>query len=201
MKPVSLALLFALFTLFTKLALTTAVLVYDVNGNPVVNGGSYYAIFNEPGGGAVTLAKVGNETLPISVVLGSFYGNSNKRRVKFHVHGSQISYYVPTNFALDIEFSHTPDGVNSSQWTVGKKDLLVRIDNEEQGILPGIFKIKKNSGTGNVYRIVFCPHGEACFPVGAERVDSGEAQLVVTDVEAIPFVFSRVEGDSATLAI
>ncbi|KAI4356097.1 hypothetical protein L6164_000143 [Bauhinia variegata] len=189
MKPVSLALLLVLFTLSRKLDLTTAVYVYDVDGEPLLNGGSYYVVFDEPGGGPVTLAKVENETRPISVVLGSFFEDNMKRAVKFRVDDGLISFYVSTNVALDIEFTSSP--VNSSTWSVGQKDLFVRIDNEEEGALPGIFKIKKH-GSGHVYRIVFCPHGEACFPLGAEKVYPGMYQLIVTDGEPLPFIFEKV---------
>ncbi|XP_054782448.1 kunitz-type elastase inhibitor BrEI-like [Prosopis cineraria] len=66
MKP-SLFSLLVLFSFFTSL--TTAKFLLDSQGEPIVNGASYYITGPIwPGPGGLDLAKTGNETCPFSIV-------------------------------------------------------------------------------------------------------------------------------------
>ncbi|KAI4353487.1 hypothetical protein L6164_002433 [Bauhinia variegata] len=200
MKAVSVALLFlfALFALSTKPELTTARYVYDTQGNPLVNGSSYYASLYIPNGGPVKPAQVGNDTEAISVVLGS-WGNPTWP-VKFIVQGNETR--ITTNSSLDIEFLTAPANVTSTQWSVGP-DYLVRIDSEDQA-LNGTFKITNSTDDtaryGVKYQIEFLQEGGFTMPLYYQSVSGYKQLFAAFGARILPFVFYPADQESSGMS-
>ncbi|KAK4269866.1 hypothetical protein QN277_022967 [Acacia crassicarpa] len=133
--------LIALFTLFAFIASSAkAEFVVDVNGDPVINGGTYYILpYIWALGGGVGLAKTGNETCPLTVVQSRAEVDNG---LPWRISSPLRILYLPTNARLDF-FSvqgKVPNCVPSpSSWTIvekedGVKSVKINIGRSSRGL-------------------------------------------------------------------
>ncbi|XP_054781852.1 trypsin inhibitor DE-3-like [Prosopis cineraria] len=169
MKPSLLSLL-VLFSFFTSL--TTAKFLLDSQGEPIVNGASYYIHSPiTPGPGGLDLAKTGNETCPHSVV--------QRPSSIFPDYGKVLSYVpVPSRWTI-VEGE---DGMKSMKVSGGYEKTL-----------RGSFRIQPH--TLFTYKIVFCPiNGDSCRDLGIARGNDGNSLLVITGDYPLIAIFIKAKS-------
>ncbi|XP_054781867.1 factor Xa inhibitor BuXI-like [Prosopis cineraria] len=183
MKP-SLFSLLVLFSFFTSL--TTAKFLLDGQGEPIVNGASYYIHSPiTPGPGGLDLAKTGNETCPHSVVQrpSSIFPDYGFINVDFFSIEGKVLSYVPV----------------PSRWTIvegedGMKSM--KISGGYEKTMQCSFRIQPY--TLFTYKIVFCPiNGDSCRDLGIARGNDGNSLLVITDDYPLIAVFINAESSDA----
>ncbi|KAK4269867.1 hypothetical protein QN277_022967 [Acacia crassicarpa] len=190
--------LIALFTLFAFIASSAkAEFVVDVNGDPVINGGTYYILpYIWALGGGVGLAKTGNETCPLTVVQSRAEVDNG---LPWRISSPLRILYLPTNARLDF-FSvqgKVPNCVPSpSSWTIVEKEdgvKSVKIS-EYKNTIKGVFMIQKY--TQIAYKIVFCPtDGNSCVDIG--RSSRGLCLVITNDIP-LGVVFVKAESSEVS---
>ncbi|KAG5002220.1 trypsin inhibitor DE-3-like [Glycine soja] len=180
--------LLSAFTLYPPS--TMAQPVFDLDGHPVINGGSYYIM--EYMGSGVELAKTGNETCPLSVVQSSSFGSTGLP--------VKISSMLRTPFVtigrVDLSFTGVPDcATTPSGWTVveglpeGSVVKITGYENTENGH----FLIEKASFR-NIYKLSFCIVGKlGCGTIGLIKDDKQNDLLGVTWDYAFEFVLVKTD--------
>ncbi|XP_054779870.1 trypsin inhibitor DE-3-like [Prosopis cineraria] len=201
MKPSSFS-LFVLFAFFTSL--TTARFLVDSQGEPIVNGASYYIVHPIwPGPGGLDLAKTGNETCPLSVVQLPF-SIFPERGLPWTV--KSPSEIVNITSSTNVDFFSVEGKVPScvpvpSKWTIVEGEdgvKSVKISGYEK-TLQGWFRIQQYSILAN--KIEFCPvNGDSCKDLGISRDNDGNSLLVITDDNPLIVVFIKAESSDARRA-
>ncbi|KAK4269872.1 hypothetical protein QN277_022971 [Acacia crassicarpa] len=183
--------LIALFTLFAFIASSAkAEFVVDVNGQPVINGGTYYiqpyiwAI-----GGGLRVGITGNETCPLSVVVSPFEVDKG---LSWRISSPLKILYVRTNSRVDfsVEGKLPNCAPSPKSWTIVEEEHgveSVKISGYKNTI-KGVFKIQKY--TQIAYKIVFCStDGDSCGDIGLSN-----RRLVITDDNPLGLVFVKAES-------
>ncbi|KAI9086163.1 hypothetical protein K1719_031884 [Acacia pycnantha] len=142
---------------FLLLNSSTAQVVLDLDGKPLVSGGDYYMIMGliSPGPGGVFLANTGNDkTCPVDVNIVFCCRtciepqNCLGEAVRFN-RLAKIGI-VKTNLLLSITFAKTPSCAQSPEWILVKEEgaWLVGIggpeDHPGKEILTGLFIIERS---------------------------------------------------------
>ncbi|XP_054779556.1 trypsin inhibitor DE-3-like [Prosopis cineraria] len=193
MKPslFSLSVLFAFISSFA-----TAQFVLDIEGNYLINGGTYYILPHIWAlGGGLKLAKTGNETYPLSVVQSPFETDNG---LPWRITSPLRIKFIPANTSLD--FSTLGKVPRLWKWAVveeedGNKPVkIIRYENT----LKGWFKIQQYNSWA--YKIVFCPtNGDSCGDLGISRDDDGKRLLVITDDNPLFVVFVKAESSDSQI--
>ncbi|XP_054779650.1 trypsin inhibitor DE5 alpha chain-like [Prosopis cineraria] len=154
MKP-SLCSLLVLFAFISSSA--TAQFVHDIEGNDLINGGTYYILPRIWAlGGGLKLAKTGNETCPLNVVQSP---SEIDNGLPWRIASPLRIRFIPTNTSLDF-FSvegKVPSCVPMpSKWIVVEEDGTKSVKVSAYENIPnGRFKIQPYNSWA--YKIVFCP--------------------------------------------
>ncbi|KAK4269874.1 hypothetical protein QN277_022972 [Acacia crassicarpa] len=194
--------LIALFSLFAFIASSAKAFVIDAEGEPVVNGGTYYILpFINVLGGGLTLAKTGNETCPLSVKPYPSLPIHLEHGLPWKIASPLRIRYLPTNVWVD--FFTVDETIPScvpfpSSWTIveeedGVKSVKVSGHGYENTIT-GVFRIKKYTKIGYTYKIVFCPtDSDSCKDIGLSS-----RGLVLTDDVPLGVIFVKVESSEVS---
>ncbi|KAI9086150.1 hypothetical protein K1719_031871 [Acacia pycnantha] len=195
---------------FLLLNSSTAEVVLDIEGEPLLPGRDYYMVrFIWPGPGGVSLANSGNnKTCPVDVIAVPCCRNCipptencNGEALKFNPL-ARIGI-VTTNLPLTIRFAKTPSCAQSPEWILVKEEgaWLVGIggpeDHPDKEILTGLFIIERYFAG---YTIKFCPKHlpEICGYLGLHSDANQNTRLALTNGTPHMVYFQKaVEGSSA----
>ncbi|KAI9086190.1 hypothetical protein K1719_031911 [Acacia pycnantha] len=196
--------------LFLFLNSSTAQVVLDLDGNPLVSGGDYYMMMGRlwPGPGGVSLANTGNnKTCPVDVniVYCGPGGPPNCLGEAVIFNPLAKIEIVKTNLLLSITFAKTPSCAQSPEWILVKEEgaWLVGIggpeDHAGKEILSGFFIIER-SGAGAGYTLKFCPKHlpQICGYLGLHSDANRNMRLALTDsTPRVVYFLKDDEGRSA----
>ncbi|KAK4269876.1 hypothetical protein QN277_022974 [Acacia crassicarpa] len=191
--------LIALFTLFAFIASSAKAFVIDANGEPVINGGTYYIhpFINLLGGG-LTLAKTGNETCPLTVEPNPFRPSRPGNGLPWRISSPVRSRFIPTD--VWVYFSTVDETKPScvpfpSKWTIVEEEdgvKSVKVSGHYENTITGVFRIQKYATF--TYKIVFCPtDGDSCQDIGLSS-----RGLVLTDDVPLTVIFLKVESSEVS---
>ncbi|RDY09284.1 Kunitz-type trypsin inhibitor KTI1, partial [Mucuna pruriens] len=184
--------LFGLFLLcaFTSyLPSTTAEGVFDTNGEPVINGGTYYVLPVIRGrGGGIERALTGNETCPLTVLQSP---NELSKGLPIRFSSPFFFPYIAQGFPLIISFTFVPFcSPIPSSWTIVDglpEGLAVKLTGYENTV-SGVFTIAKSSLELNSYKLLFhASYSGSSKAIGIHIDGDGNRLLVVNDNN--PFLF------------
>ncbi|XP_028777978.1 trypsin inhibitor DE5 alpha chain-like [Neltuma alba] len=193
MKAALLALFFLVFA-FTS---AKASILVDTEGNAVRNGGSYYILPARRGnGGGLSLAAIGGESCPLTVVQ-TLSEQSNGLPTRLS--SPYKILYLPTNFDLDFTVVAPPKcAAQPAKWTiVGRKEENRQVKLAgQQDTVRGSFRIQTHRGL--TYKIVFCESGEeSCRALGLSNDDKGHRILSINDENPFVVVFRKAQSSAA----
>ncbi|KAL3007388.1 hypothetical protein AAZX31_08G330500 [Glycine max] len=197
---------FALFLVcaFTSyLPSATADTIFDINGDFVRNGGTYYILPVIRGdGGGIEFAATGNETCPLTVVQSPL---EVSKGLPLIISSPFEILSIQEGLILNIGFTFVPPcALIPSEWTTVKglpEGLAVKLTGYENKV-PGWFKIERVSLEFNDYKLVFCATEDStCVDIGVYIDGEGNRRLVVTENNDPLLVhFKKVEVESSATA-
>ena len=181
MKTAVFALLF-LFAISTTLPSASADALVDVDGDPVVNGGSYYLLSHT--GRGLEVAQLSNDSNPVSVVQSTTASNGKPLRA----YSPLRILYLTTGLAVNIQFVGNDHGV----WEV--LDDSVKIYKELK--LVGPFKLE--TYTKGYFKILYTPDSSTSTPLRVSPVD-GHLNTVKGPLLRVKFV--KASSSSSWMSI
>ncbi|KAI4353795.1 hypothetical protein L6164_002722 [Bauhinia variegata] len=138
---------FLLSAFSTTLPSTSADFVYDTDGEPLRNGGSYHIKVSELWGDRLRLGRSGNETCPQTVVLARSEISPVKLSTPYKI------LYIFEGMLISISFTRVPKCVPEiSEWDVVDEGSVKQVNVQR---FVGPFKIVKSES--HDYKLVYCP--------------------------------------------
>ncbi|XP_027337637.1 trypsin inhibitor DE-3-like [Abrus precatorius] len=188
MKGTTIFALFLFSSAFFYQPWATAGFVFDTDGEPLKNGGTYHifpAIWAI--GGGIGTAETGDETCPLSVVVeGSELSPGQQIRISSPL---KIAF-IKTNMPVEFEFTAGPVCAPiPSKWTVVKglpEGSAVKIA-ESADSLTGWFRIE-TSEFREAYKLLFCEaKADTCEHVGL----GPDKRLILKEEYPLAVVFKK----------
>ncbi|TKY66247.1 Kunitz-type trypsin inhibitor KTI1 [Spatholobus suberectus] len=196
MKSTTLFALFLLSAFTSYLPSATTAFVLDTDGDPLLNGGTYYVLPVIRGkGGGIELAKTGNETCPLTVVQSPL-----DKGLPTRISSPYRILYIYEGLPLNIQFTVVPLCASTpSKWTIVEGLLegpAVKITGYANTVA-GWFSIEKASLDYNDYKLVFSEiDGSISGYIGIHIDSEGNRQLVVTKNDPLLVHFQKVESST-----
>ncbi|KAK4283222.1 hypothetical protein QN277_000197 [Acacia crassicarpa] len=191
--------LLAFFFFFSAalFAITTAEIVYDSLGHPLLNGGNYsLATIPRVGGKNIIGAEVNNSNGSCSLaVVAKLFTKGWLTNI-----ASPSSVNITTESALWISFAQLPlnSCTNNPKWVVTSdpefEEPVVMVGVAE-ALNSGCFYIKPNNSAEFFYKLDFCCEFK-CGHVGVKADSHGNNRLVVKDENEEPLVLAFVKETS-----
>ena len=188
--------LFLLSAFTTLLPFATAALVFDTDGKPVLNGGTYYILPVIRGmGGGIDLAATGNETCPLTVVQSS---SELSLGLPIRISSPKKNVFVYQGLIFDLAFTSVPScSPTPSKWTIVNglsEEPSVKLTGYENTVNGG-FKITKQASD---YKLKFCPDSsDKCAVVSVYIDDDGIRRLVLAKKNPLIIQFKKVDASAA----
>nr|P81365.1 RecName: Full=Trypsin inhibitor 1B; AltName: Full=ETIB [Erythrina variegata]AAB24755.1 ETIb=Kunitz-type trypsin inhibitor [Erythrina variegata, var. Orientalis, seeds, Peptide, 176 aa] [Erythrina variegata]prf//1903155B trypsin inhibitor ET1b [Erythrina variegata var. orientalis] len=172
----------------------------DVEGEDVVNGGTYYMLPGIEGdGGGMEGAKTGRETCPITVVQSR---NDVSNGEPITIESPFRSYFIPKGSLVRIGFTSPPKCAPSPWWTLAldrPQGLSVKLGEYESTEFNYSFKFEDVSSKLHSYKLSYCVREEwyedyICKNIGIYRDSKGYRRLVVNEENPLVVVLKKVES-------
>ncbi|KAK4283229.1 hypothetical protein QN277_000204 [Acacia crassicarpa] len=196
--------LLAFFFFFSTalFAITTAEIVFDSDGDLLINRGNYYLL--PPGLGGQAIKGAGIDKSDGSCSLAVVLKLSYKKGWLTNIASPYLSLHVTTDFPLWLRFAQLPIGTctKNPQWVVTRvpgfgKPVMVGDANEFPVPLSGWFFIKPYDSAKFHYKLVFCYEQDKCGHVSVKTDSHGSKRLVVTEDEKVqPLALKFVKDTS-----
>ncbi|XP_054787963.1 trypsin inhibitor B-like [Prosopis cineraria] len=206
MKPTAF-LSFVFFLLFAFTATTiSADMVFDSDGEVMINGGKYYlSPSTSIGGGAIVSAAIRNgdsHSCSLAVVSAPY-----AKGWAVTISSPHLTTFISTALPLYISFAYLPPNVctDSPNWVVikslpvGEPVMLGSAEEFGSAYVSGWFFIKTHDSEKHYYKLVFCEHGnDHCGDIGVKVDGEERRRLVVTDKDPLVFKFDKVNETYAS---
>ncbi|KAG5027490.1 hypothetical protein JHK82_023340 [Glycine max] len=184
----------------------TADIVFDTEGNPIRNGGTYYVLPVIRGkGGGIEFAKTETETCPLTVVQSPF---EVSKGLPLIISSPFKILDITEGLILSLSFTYVPPCASTpSRWTVILKGLPEELHVKLTGYkntIDGWFRIQRASSESNYYKLVFCTSNDdsSCGDIVAPIDREGNRPLIVTHDQNHPLLvqFQKVEAYESSTA-
>nr|CAA56343.1 Kunitz trypsin inhibitor [Glycine max] len=185
----------------------TADIVFDTEGNPIRNGGTYYVLPVIRGkGGGIEFAKTETETCPLTVVQSPFEGL--QRGLPLIISSPFKILDITEGLILSLKFHLcTPLSLNSfsvDRYSQGSARRTPCQTHWLQKHNRCWFRIQRASSESNYYKLVFCTSNDdsSCGDIVAPIDREGNRPLIVTHDQNHPLLvqFQKVEAYESSTA-
>ncbi|KAK7250881.1 hypothetical protein RIF29_33620 [Crotalaria pallida] len=191
---------FTWFALFFLVAITTrlpysatAQAVLDTDGVPLVNGGKYYILPFNKGGGGIGLVQTGTDTCPLTIAQSP---DEDSDGIPVTISSPNKIFVIKQRHPLELKFSDTdlPSCTPTpAKWNVvedelsaeGFSSIKVTNDSEKE---PGWFNIRSIRVAPKSYKLVFRSPDNATENIGFYIDNNKTRRVVVTKNKIFPLV-------------